>query len=53
MSPRPTTDPRVYAATRALAEAMGALDDWRQFIPEARAALQAADSVDPLREEAA
>ena len=47
-----TADPRVHVASRALAEAMGAGDSWKQFIPEARAALEAADAVDPLREEA-
>ncbi|MDQ0735298.1 hypothetical protein [Arthrobacter agilis] len=53
MSPRPAKDPRVHVAARALAEAMGTPLDWKLFQSEARAVLEAADTVDPLREKAA
>ena len=48
-----STDPRVHVAARALATVMGAPREWRHFEAEASAVLRAADSVDPLREEAA
>jgi hypothetical protein len=46
-----STDPRVYIASKALAEAMGVPDERNQYIPEARAVLRAPDG--QSREEAA
>ncbi|WP_394253656.1 hypothetical protein [Arthrobacter pityocampae] len=48
-----TADPRVHVAARALAHEMGVKDEWKQYVPEARAVLRAADMVDQLREGAA
>jgi hypothetical protein len=48
-----STDPRVHVASRALATAMGNPDDWKLYQGEARAVLEAADSIDPLRRTAA
>jgi hypothetical protein len=47
------TDARVHVAARALAAAMGASTDWKLWVTEVRLVLAAADSVDPLREDAA
>jgi hypothetical protein len=48
-----TVDARVHIAARALAVAMGTPRDWKDWQSEARAVLAAADSIDPLRENAA
>lgn len=50
--PRKTTpDPRIPAAAQALAVKMGTPKDYRVWLGEARVVIEAADAVDPLRQQ--